>query len=64
MRTPLSIGDDIRDAARELVARQNGTIGEVVSELAGSPLRPTVLRATTPWGFHCREFARTRGLAP
>ena len=42
MRTTLTIDDDILDAARDLAARQNKTIGEVVSELARRALRPTV----------------------
>ena len=50
MRTTLTIDDDILDAARELAARQNKSIGEVVSELARRALRPAVSDAVTPGG--------------
>jgi hypothetical protein len=50
MRTTLTIDDDILDAARELAARQNKTVGEVVSELARRALRPAASDAATAAG--------------
>lgn len=50
MRTTLTIDDDILDAARELAARQNKSVGEVVSELARQALRPTASESATPRG--------------
>jgi hypothetical protein len=50
MRTTLSIDDDILDAARELAARQQKSIGEVVSELARQALRPAASGSATPGG--------------
>lgn len=41
MRTTLSIDDDVLAAAKGLAARQNKTVGEVVSALARQALRPT-----------------------
>ena len=40
MRTTLSIDDDVLAAAKGLAARQNKTVGEVVSALARQALRP------------------------
>ncbi|MCX6890481.1 MAG: CopG family transcriptional regulator [Verrucomicrobia bacterium] len=34
MRTTLDIADDVLQAARELVQRQGGTAGQVISDLA------------------------------
>jgi negative regulator of replication initiation len=50
MRTTLMIDDDILDAARELAARQNRSIGEAVSELARRALRPAASDTATPSG--------------
>jgi hypothetical protein len=40
MRTTLSIDDDILLAAKDLAARQNKTIGEVISNLSRQALQP------------------------
>ncbi len=40
MRTTLAIDDDVLAAAKGLAARQNKTVGAVVSELARLSLRP------------------------
>ncbi len=40
MRTTLAIDDDVLAAAKGLAARQNKTVGAVVSELARQSLRP------------------------
>ena len=40
MRTTLSIDDDVLNAAKELAARQQRTIGEVISALARQGMRP------------------------
>ena len=40
MRTTLAIDDDVLAAAKQLAARQNKTVGEVISSLARQALRP------------------------
>jgi len=40
MRTTLSIDDDILAAAKELAATENKSVGEVLSSLARTALRP------------------------
>ena len=40
MRTTLAIDDDVLTAARAIARQSNKTIGEVVSDLARSALRP------------------------
>jgi hypothetical protein len=40
MRTTLTIDDDVLAAAKGLAARQNKTIGEVISALTRQALRP------------------------
>lgn len=45
MRTTLAIDDDVLATVKGLAARQNKTIGEVISELARQSLRPTAARA-------------------
>ena len=40
MRTTLAIDDDVLAVAKELALSQNKTIGEVISNLARSALRP------------------------
>jgi hypothetical protein len=40
MRTTLSIADDVLLAAKDLAARQDKTVGEVISDLARQALRP------------------------
>jgi hypothetical protein len=40
MRTTLTIDDDVLDAAKAIAERKNTTIGEVISELARTSLRP------------------------
>ena len=40
MRTTLAIDDDVLAAAKEMAATQRKTIGEVISLLARSALRP------------------------
>lgn len=42
MRTTLAIDDDVLTAAKGLAARQNKTLGEVISTLARQSLRPTM----------------------
>lgn len=44
MRTTLSIDDDVLAAAKGLAARQNKTVGEVVSALARQALRPAQVK--------------------
>jgi hypothetical protein len=47
MRTTLSIDDDILAAAKELAATEGKSVGEVISSLARSALRPVApLRRT------------------
>ena len=45
MRTTLAIDDDVLAAAKGLAARQNKTLGEVVSALARQSLRPPAASA-------------------
>ncbi len=40
MRTTLAIDDDVLTAARAIARQSNKTVGEVVSDLARSALRP------------------------
>jgi len=40
MRTTLAIDDDVLAAAKGLAARQNKTVGEVISALSRQALRP------------------------
>ena len=40
MRTTLSIDDDVLAAAKELAATQRKSVGEVISSLARTALRP------------------------
>ena len=47
MRTTLSIDDDVLLAAKDLAARQDKTIGEVISALARQALRPSYPGAST-----------------
>jgi hypothetical protein len=47
MRTTLAIDDDVLAAAKHLAARQSKTVGEVISSLARSGLRPQAKNATT-----------------
>lgn len=42
MRTTLAIDDDVLAAAKEIAATQRRSIGEVISLLARTALRPTV----------------------
>ena len=44
MRTTLTIDDDVLAAAKGLAARQNKSIGEVISALARQALKPTNTR--------------------
>jgi hypothetical protein len=41
MRTTLSIDDDVLAAAKDLAARENKTLGEVISALTRRALRPS-----------------------
>ena len=41
MRTTLTIDDDVLSAAKGLAARQNKSIGEVISALSRQALKPT-----------------------
>ncbi|HEY8708391.1 MAG TPA: DUF6364 family protein [Burkholderiaceae bacterium] len=41
MRTTLTIDDDVLAAAKALAARQNKSVGEVISVLMRQALRPT-----------------------
>ncbi|HEY2860445.1 MAG TPA: hypothetical protein VGJ21_18645 [Terracidiphilus sp.] len=47
MRTTLSIEDDVLAAARELAATQGKSVGEVISLLARSALRPPASAGNT-----------------
>jgi hypothetical protein len=47
MRTTLSIDDDVLAAAKELAATENKSVGEVISSLARTALRPTPQRRRT-----------------
>lgn len=51
MRTTLAIDDDVLAAAKGLAARQNKTIGEIVTELARQALRPADNRRPTRNGI-------------
>ncbi len=42
MRTTLAIDDDVLAAAREMAATERKSIGEVISALARTALRPSV----------------------
>ena len=44
MRTTLTIDDDVLIAAKGLAARQNKSIGEVISALSRQALRPATAR--------------------
>ena len=44
MRTTLTIDDDVLAAARGLAARQNKSLGEVISTLSRQALRPPTVR--------------------
>ena len=44
MRTTLTIDDDVLAAAKGLAARQNKSIGEVISALTRQALKPTNTR--------------------
>ncbi|MEO8059360.1 MAG: CopG family transcriptional regulator [Burkholderiales bacterium] len=44
MRTTLTIDDDVLAAAKGLAARQNKSIGEVISSLSRQALKPTTMR--------------------
>ena len=44
MRTTLTIDDDVLAAAKGLAARQNKSIGEVISALTRQALKPTSTR--------------------
>lgn len=46
MRTTLQIDDDVLEAARSLARSEDRTLGEVISALARSGLRPTHREAT------------------
>jgi hypothetical protein len=46
----LTIDDDVLEAARELAARQNKTIGEIISALSRRALRPESSRVFTAKG--------------
>lgn len=51
MRTTLSIDDDVLAAAKGLAARQQKTVGEVISALARQALRPPTARGETRNGI-------------
>jgi hypothetical protein len=51
MRTTLTIDDDVLEVARDLAARQQKSIGEVISELARRSLRPTAPSSATRNGI-------------
>ncbi len=40
MRTTITLDDDVLGAAKEVAARENKTVGEVISALARKGLRP------------------------
>ena len=44
MRTTLTIDDDVLTAAREMAASEGKSVGEVISGLARSALRPRTAR--------------------
>ena len=47
MRTTLTIDDDVLAAAKGLAARQNKSIGEVISALTRQALKPTTTKPQT-----------------
>lgn len=47
MRTTLSIDDDVLNAAKEMAAAQDKTVGEVISSLARRALNPIESRRKT-----------------
>jgi Ribbon-helix-helix protein, copG family len=47
MRTTLAIDDDVLAAAKELAKTENRSVGEVISELARTALRPAPSRHRT-----------------
>jgi hypothetical protein len=47
MRTTLSIDDDVLNAAKEMAAAQDKTVGEVISSLARRGLNPLESRRRT-----------------
>ena len=47
MRTTLVIDDDVLNAAKEMAASENRSIGEVISSLARSALTPAEPKAKT-----------------
>jgi hypothetical protein len=47
MRTTLAIDDDVLAAAKELAATERKSVGEVISALARTALRPAPLRHRT-----------------
>ena len=51
MRTTLSIDDDVLSAAKELAAREQRTVGEVISDLARKSMRPSVSFSKTRSGI-------------
>ena len=51
MRTTLSIDDDVLSAAKEIAARDQKTVGEVISALARQSMRPSVSFVKTRSGI-------------
>jgi len=51
VRTTLSIDDDVLGAARELAAREQNPVGEVISALARKAMRPSLSFAKTRSGI-------------
>ena len=47
MRTTLTIDDDVLSAAKALAARQNKSIGEVISALSRQALKPVATGSKT-----------------
>jgi len=47
MRTTLSIDDDVLAAAKEMATSERKSVGEVISTLARTALKPTPTRRTT-----------------
>ena len=58
MRTTLTIDADVLRAARDIAARQNSTIGQVISELA----RQSLTGGSTAQGESASEFHGIRPL--
>lgn len=48
MRTTLDIADDVLQAAKELAAREGGTAGQVISNLARRGLNATSVKSKKP----------------